>query len=327
LEPDRWLGVELRHLEALTAVAREGSFRRAADSLGYVQSAVSQQVAYLEGVVGVRLVERRSGCKDVHLTKGGHLLLAHVDEIFTRLRSAQAHLGRGRDDETERAPLRVGVFQSVAIRLFPEILRRVRCAARNARVVPIESSCAAAMSTLVEKGEVDVAFGDLPLEPGPFASRPLLRDSCALLVPAGSEWANHGEPLTVEALARLPLLGLQDSRFMSGLEQWFRVQGLNPSFVLRSANLAILKAWVRAGLGAAIVPTVSLEARDTTTDVVELTDVVPARQVVLYWHRERQLEGDLETFCEVAAAVALETMGVGPAHTRLAPAREGAAEV
>ena len=69
-DPDSWLGVEVRHLAALDAIARERSFSRAARTLGYTQSAVSQQVALLERIVGARLVERSSGPRPVSLTPG-----------------------------------------------------------------------------------------------------------------------------------------------------------------------------------------------------------------------------------------------------------------
>ena len=58
---ERWLGVEIRHLAALRAVAEEGTFGAAALKLGYAQSAISQQVAALERHVGRRLFDRPGG--------------------------------------------------------------------------------------------------------------------------------------------------------------------------------------------------------------------------------------------------------------------------
>ena len=46
-KPHRLLGIEIRHLVAFDAVAATGSFARAAQQLGYTQSAVSLLVAAL----------------------------------------------------------------------------------------------------------------------------------------------------------------------------------------------------------------------------------------------------------------------------------------
>lgn len=88
---------------ALRAVAQEGSFRRAALRLGYVQSAISHQIAALESLTGKRLIDRSRGTRPIALTTAGVILLAHADAVIDRVRSAQAELA-ALDDHADRAP-------------------------------------------------------------------------------------------------------------------------------------------------------------------------------------------------------------------------------
>src|SRR5215208_4889155 len=135
---DQWLGIELRHLAALEAVAREGSFRRAATSLGYVQSAISQQIAALERVVGQRLVERARGGGPLRLTETGELVLQHADAILARLKSAQADVAALADGEARQ--LGVGVRRSGGGRVLPERVRRVGAAWGDVRLRATEAA-------------------------------------------------------------------------------------------------------------------------------------------------------------------------------------------
>src|SRR4051794_41946230 len=89
---DGWPGLELRHLLALQAVAREGSFAAAAEALGYTQSAISQQIASLERTVGQRLVERPGGRRRIWLTEAGEARLRHAHAITTPVHAAAAGL-------------------------------------------------------------------------------------------------------------------------------------------------------------------------------------------------------------------------------------------
>jgi len=83
-EAFRWNGVELRHLVALRSMSEEGSLAGAARSLGYSQSAVSQQLQTLERLVGSRLVERPAGGREVHLTEAEQRVLVLSRRLLPR---------------------------------------------------------------------------------------------------------------------------------------------------------------------------------------------------------------------------------------------------
>src|SRR5215470_19094191 len=138
MNTDGWLGIDLRHLAALEAVARTRSFGAAARELGYTQSAVSQQIAQLERIVGQRLFHRPGGPRRVEPTEAGRLLLRHADAIVAQLDAARADMAALA--EGAAGPLRVGIFQSVGARILPALLRRFQQAWPRVEVRPVEAA-------------------------------------------------------------------------------------------------------------------------------------------------------------------------------------------
>jgi DNA-binding transcriptional LysR family regulator len=299
-----WLGVEIRHLVALAAVAREGSFRGAADRLGYVQSAVSQQISQLESLVGCRLLERSRGMKGCAPTAAGEVLLEHVDQIVARYQAAQADMAAL--ERVDGGVLRVGMVGSVALRLLPGVVRRLADAAPAVRLVPTEASAETELFTLVEDGAIDAAFGVLPLEPGPFAGRELVAEPLALVVQADSPLARAVEPPSVDDIARLPLIGVQSARPQAGVEAWLVALGTTPRFVHLADTEAMAQALVAAGLGVAILPRFALDQHDPRTAIVDLDESAPTCRLAAFWHRERHPVAALASFCTAAGAAAKE---------------------
>jgi DNA-binding transcriptional LysR family regulator len=109
-----------RRLLTFRAVARAGSFSRAARELALTQPAVSQQVAALERELGARLLMRGSG--GLSLTAAGRLALDHADAVADRLALADRQLAEARDDA---GPLRVGAFPSALATVVPEAIVRL----------------------------------------------------------------------------------------------------------------------------------------------------------------------------------------------------------
>src|ERR671934_1080586 len=90
------MNVEAR-LRAFAAVAREGSFSRAAGTLFVSQPAVSKHVASLEAELGTKLIVR--GRRGVSLTPSGQVLADYVLRAEALLANARRALASGADAE------------------------------------------------------------------------------------------------------------------------------------------------------------------------------------------------------------------------------------
>jgi molybdenum-dependent DNA-binding transcriptional regulator ModE len=105
LERSRWLGLQVRSLLALVAVAEEGSFVQAARRLGYSRSTISHQIAQLEAAIGESLLVRGSGSRSVIVTPAGKVVVAHGRAVLKLLDNAETQLAELARRERGRRPV------------------------------------------------------------------------------------------------------------------------------------------------------------------------------------------------------------------------------
>jgi DNA-binding transcriptional LysR family regulator len=295
MERNAFLGVELRHLAALEAVGRTRSFGAAARELGYTQSAVSQQIAQLERSVGQRLVDRPGGPRRVDLTDAGRLLLRHADAIVAQLDAARADMAALA--EGAAGPLRVGIYQSVGARILPALLRRFKQDWPRVEVRVREETDAADLLRMLEHGELDLTFADLPLPEGPFEAEEVLRDPYVLLVQAGSELARRDHAPSLRELAGMPIVAW---RHVGEPETYLRGRVPDLNVIFRSDDNGTLVGLVAEGLGVAVVPQLVVNPRNPAYVALPFGNRIPARRLAIVWHRDRYRSAAAEAFVELA---------------------------
>jgi molybdate transport repressor ModE-like protein len=302
-QPDQWLGVEVRHFAALDAVAREGSFGRAADRLGYTQSAVSQQIATLEKIVGETLIDRPGGPRAVSLTEAGELLLRHAEAIVARLDAARADMAALRAGET--GALRVGTYQSVGARVLPEVMRRFLADWPGIELGLSEPATDPELYAAVESGALDLAFCSPPLPDGPFEMLELMSDPYVLLVPATGGLANRSS-VSLDDLGDELLIGSNTCASGVALESELAERGFGVEYAFRSDDNGTLQGLVAAGFGVALTPLLAIAPGDDRVKALRLVPKVPRRRVAVVWHRDRHRSPAARAFIEIARDVSAD---------------------
>jgi DNA-binding transcriptional LysR family regulator len=307
MKSDGWYELEIRHLVALRVIAEEKTFAAAAERLGYTQSAVSQQIAALERIVGASLLERRPGRKPLGLTQAGELVMRHAEAMMAHVTAAQADLaalstGAG-------GPLHVGTYESVGARILPDVLSAFSEAWPRVEVQLREAPGDSELLRAVEHGELDLTFAMLPTIDGPFKTVEMLHDPYVLVVPAHSPLATHTRPPQLREIAKLPLIGFLSCRNEQRIEAHLRARGLDPHTVFRSDHNGTLQGLVAAGAGIALVPRLTVDENDERTVIIELGDALPPRLLGVAYHRDRNLIELARSFIEITRSVCAELEG------------------
>lgn len=293
-----WQSIAVRHLTALAAVARARSFCRAAEELGYVQSAISSQIAYLEQVVGMRLVERSSGTPVVELTDAGQLFLRHVEEILARFEIAHTDVSSAATGAT--GPLRVAGLEQLAPREIAKIMSLFREGHPFARVMIHDAEAGPAQ---LRDGTLDLLVYEPPAVQASLTQVVLHKDRYVLLVSADSELAGRSEPLSSAELAALrPIVPSSVAR--SGrLAGQLTTLGLDPHPLVTPQSVSTAQALVADGLGTALVPHRLVDFGNSATVAVELSHVLADRTIVLGFASEPDRSGPVTGFVRAARLV------------------------
>lgn len=146
--------IKIRHMEALSAIARQGSLKAACAELHLSQPALSKTLKELEDILGATLMDRdRSG---IRMTPEGEVFLEFAGQSLAALRRGFDGVKALRQGGAE--VLRVGSLPSVAARLMPEAVARFRDLSPDTRL-HLRDGAHGALTGELRAGRLDMVIG------------------------------------------------------------------------------------------------------------------------------------------------------------------------
>jgi len=271
---------ELRHFVYFREVARLLHFRRAAESLGVAQPALSRQISQLEDAVGTPLFARSR--RRVELTPAGTHLAREIEPILLHLKRLPPELRAVAQGDT--GLLRVGFTGLAMATLVPGIVREFQRTHPGVRVELNESPTAAQWRSL-HAGEIACGFLHPDSLPPGCRTRRLLRERNGVILPSDHVLARK-KILRLHDLAEVPFVLFPRSHNPSFYDRTlaaFTTAGIAPNIVEEIWPRANAVGLVRAGIGATFM--CPSEARNLPSEVVfrPLEGPAPESRMVLAW--------------------------------------------
>jgi DNA-binding transcriptional LysR family regulator len=276
---------DLDQLRTFLLIAETGSFTRAAQLAGRTQSALSAQIALLEGRLGHLLFAREGrGCR---LTEEGQRLAAHAREMVRLSDRAVAAFG-----STGPAQIVFGIPDDYAPRFLPRILERA-AAVLPGTEISLVCEISDRLAEIAWSGGLDVAIATN----GSPALYPVIREEPLVWV-ASAAHAVEDEPVLPLVLSGPSCLWRRYAlTALSGAGRRYRV-----AYVSTSA--AVTAATVLQGLAVGVFTESAVRAGMRVLGRAEGFPALPSNQIGLVRSWRRPWSPAIDTFCdEITAAL------------------------
>ncbi len=288
------MGVDTDALRWFQQVADGVTLTEVADLDMVSQPGVSRALARLEKQVGAPLLHRTG--RLLRPTQAGSAFKRHVDALLHDLDDGLAAVNELVDPET--GTVTVAFQLSLGTWLVPRMISRFRV--EHSRVqFRLQPSDDALGSSMVAEGRIDLEFtARRPRNPVVRWER-LFDQPLLLAVPAGHRLVGRHE-ISLDEVADEQFVMLRPSWELRTLsDDLCAAAGFTPQVAFEGDDLPVVRGFVAAGLGVAIVPAGDMEAAvrgASTEQLIRIADDGAYREVGLAWSQQRRLLPSAELF-------------------------------
>lgn len=233
-------------------VAQEGSFRKAADALGYTQAGISYIISTMEELTGLCLFVREHG--GVRLSTEGAALLP----LFRRLDRCEQQLRQAIDELNglQKGIVRVQIFDSISIHWIPSIIKQFHADYPHIQIELITEEDSLRAEEMVLNGEVDCGFFLTEVN-AKLDVFPLIEESLKAIVSLDHPLAKETY-FPIKELGNYPFISMKyDAN--TGIGQIFQKRGITPNTAFCMDNDYAAMAMVSKNLGYCIFPELLLQ--------------------------------------------------------------------
>ena len=192
------MNISTRQLQAFLAIARLGSFTRAAEEMFVTQAGLSLMLKDFETQVGARLFDRTT--RSVRLTPSGESLLPTARGMLADWESATSSIGQLSAEAEQRVSL--AATPLIASSVLPHWLQEFHQAQPSIRV-QVSDLDRRQILLGIEAGEVDLGLGAF-FKPAAGIERQLLATFNLVKLSAGRAWTKRGSRRVARDASQVP---------------------------------------------------------------------------------------------------------------------------